>query len=45
MAWVNIIELIYPVGAVYTSADSTSPADLVGGSWLDITAEGAELYS
>ena len=45
MAWVNIVELIYPVGAVYTSADSTSPADLFGGSWVDITAEGATLYS
>lgn len=37
MAWVNIVELIYPVGAVYTSADSTSPADLFGGTWEDIS--------
>lgn len=37
MAWVNIIELVYPVGAVYTSVDPTSPADLFGGSWEQIS--------
>lgn len=35
MAWVNIIDLFYPVGSVYTTYDSTnSPADLFGGTWV-----------
>lgn len=26
----------YPVGSIYTSVDSTSPADLLGGTWEQI---------
>ena len=34
MAWVNVVELIYPVDAVYTTTNvDASPADLFGGSW------------
>lgn len=29
----KIINLIYPVGSIYTSVNSTSPADLFGGTW------------
>lgn len=34
--WVNILDVIYPVGAVYFSTASTSPASTVGGSWTQI---------
>lgn len=37
MAYVNLIDLVYPVGAVYISYRSTSPVSLFGGSWTAIT--------
>lgn len=37
MAWVNMLESIYPVGAVYISTVSTSPASFIGGTWSSIT--------
>lgn len=53
MSYVNILELIYPTDSIYISADSTSPADIVGGTWVqmlnkciraanDITSGGAD---
>ena len=33
----DVIDLFYPVGSIYTSMNSTSPADLFGGSWEQIT--------
>ena len=39
MAWVNIIDLFYPVGTIYTTNDSTNnPADLFGGTWVQVSA-------
>lgn len=32
----NYVDTIYPVGAIYISTDSTSPASLFGGSWAKI---------
>lgn len=32
----EIIDLIYPVGAIYMSVDSTSPQTLFGGTWEQI---------
>lgn len=37
MAWVNILSIIYPVGAVYFSTVNTSPASLMGGTWSQLT--------
>ena len=37
MAWINFLEAIYPVGAVYFSTLSTSPASTVGGTWTQLT--------
>lgn len=34
---VNLGKLMYPVGAVYISWSSTSPASIFGGSWVAIT--------
>ena len=33
MAYVNLGQIIYPVGSFYSSTDSTSPANLFGGTW------------
>ena len=32
----SLVDIIYPVGAIYISANSTSPATLFGGSWTQI---------
>lgn len=37
MAYVNLGQVIYPVGSVYMSYTSTSPASLFGGNWTAIT--------
>ena len=37
MAYVNLGQVMYPVGAIYQSWSSTSPANLFGGSWSQIT--------
>lgn len=33
MAFVNLGQVIYPVGSVYHSFNTTSPASIFGGSW------------
>lgn len=37
MAYVNLGQVVYPVGAIYQSWSSTSPASLFGGQWTQIT--------
>lgn len=37
MSWINICDIIYPVGCIYTSADSTPPSQLFGGTWTQIS--------
>ena len=36
MAYVNLLQVIYPVGSCYISFSATSPASIVGGSWSQI---------
>ena len=37
MAYINILDIIYPVGSVYiTTSNMATPAQLVGGSWTRI---------
>lgn len=33
MAWVNVCDIIYPVGYIYKTEDPVSPSELFGGSW------------
>ena len=33
---IGVIGMIYPVGSIYISANSTSPAELFGGTWEQI---------
>lgn len=35
--WINLLEVIYPVGSIYMSFNATSPSNLIGGSWEQIT--------
>ena len=41
MAFVNLLQAIYPVGSVYFSTTSNSPANVIGGTWVQ--AKGAVL--
>lgn len=34
--FVNLLDIIYPVGSMYFSASSVSPASAVGGTWTQI---------
>ena len=43
MAYINLLEIVYPIGSVYISTTETSPAEIIGGSWTKI--EGATLRS
>lgn len=36
MAWINILDAIYPIGSIYVSTIGTSPASFVGGTWEQI---------
>lgn len=35
--FVNLLDIIYPVGSIYFSTSSTSPASSIGGTWTQIT--------
>jgi hypothetical protein len=37
MAFVNLGQVVYPIGAIYMSTNSTSPANIFGGSWSQIS--------
>lgn len=37
MAYINLGQVIYPIGSIYMSYTSTSPASLFGGNWAVIT--------
>lgn len=36
-SWMNLMDIIYPVGSIYLSASNASPANIIGGSWKQIT--------
>ena len=37
--WTTLLDAVYPVGSVYVSWSSTSPATLFGGTWTNINGE------
>lgn len=37
-SWISLLDVIYPVGALYFSTSSTSPSQIVGGTWTAIPA-------
>ena len=37
MAFINIGQVVYPVGSIYISTNPTSPSNLFGGEWEVIT--------
>lgn len=37
MAYINLGQVIYPIGSIYMSYTSTSPASLFGGNWTAIS--------
>lgn len=39
MAYVNLGQVIYPIGAIFASTSSTSPSSMFGGTWSQITGD------
>lgn len=37
MAFVNLLEIVYPVGSLYFSTSTVSPAEVIGGQWEQIS--------
>lgn len=37
MSYINLGQVVYPVGSIYMSYTGTSPASLFGGNWTAIT--------
>lgn len=33
MAFVNLLDIIYPIGSLYISFNNISPAEIIGGRW------------
>lgn len=38
-SWVNLLDIVYPIGSVYISNSSTSPSSTIGGSWTQVTGK------
>lgn len=38
-SWINLLDIIYPIGSVYISNSSTSPSSTIGGSWTQVTGK------
>lgn len=36
MAWISLLDIVYPVGSIYISVIDKSPADIVGGTWVGL---------
>lgn len=36
MPYINLLDIIYPIGSVYISFEDRSPAQIIGGSWTPI---------
>lgn len=39
MAYVNLGQVIYPIGAIFASASPASPSSMFGGTWSQITGD------
>lgn len=35
--FVNLMDIVYPVGSIYQSMSATSPASTIGGTWTQLT--------
>ena len=45
MAYVNLLEIVYPIGSIYLSTVNASPSTIVGGSWVQITGDACLMAS
>ena len=34
--FVNLLDIVYPVGSIYITTTENSPADSIGGTWVKI---------
>lgn len=33
MSYINLLEIVYPIGSLYCSMNATSPSEIIGGTW------------
>lgn len=38
-SYVNLLDIVYPVGSVFISNNSVSPADSIGGTWTKLDSD------
>lgn len=38
--WVDLLDTMYPIGSIYMSYNDTSPANTIGGTWVEIMQKG-----
>lgn len=36
MSYINLLDIIYPVGSIYFSNEDTSPSEIIGGIWYKL---------
>lgn len=36
MSYINLLDIIYPIGSIYMSFESISPSEIIGGNWTAI---------
>lgn len=34
--WINLLEVVYPIGSIYQSTKTTSSSQSIGGAWKQI---------
>ena len=36
MSWVNLLDILYPVGSLFFSINNYSPSSIIGGTWTQV---------
>lgn len=36
MSWIGLLDIVFPVGSIYMSYSSTSPSEVIGGTWVKV---------
>lgn len=45
MAFINLLQVVYPVGSIYISTSDISPSSIIGGTWTKISGSVLAFYN